>query len=208
MKNGDNERATDFCSAAVRCRTCDCSDARPERQCGSRKAAAQSNAQQTTNANQGAAHDNRPPCFGDAVRPRRLRRPGRDAASARPRHRASGPMGALLASARPTRTTADESLQLAERSFARDGDTPGTRDLAYVADRRAQIAEVRGDAMQAGRQQQLTSRSDARRRNSSAGDHLGQAGAGQHATRESGSGACRRTTATCGGRGPRREGRR
>ena len=52
--------------------------------------------------------------------------------------------------------SADESLQLAERSFARDGDTPGTRDLAYVADRRAQIAEVRGDAMQAGRQQQQT----------------------------------------------------
>ena len=52
--------------------------------------------------------------------------------------------------------TADESLKAAEQSFARDGDTRGTRDLAYVADRRAQIAEARGDAAQAAKQQQAT----------------------------------------------------
>jgi outer membrane protein OmpA-like peptidoglycan-associated protein len=51
---------------------------------------------------------------------------------------------------------ADESLQAAEQSFAKDGDTQGTRDLAYVADRRAQIAEARGDAMQASQQQART----------------------------------------------------
>jgi outer membrane protein OmpA-like peptidoglycan-associated protein len=52
--------------------------------------------------------------------------------------------------------TADESLKLAEASFTRNGDTQGTRDLAYVADRRAQIAEARGGAAQAGAQQQQT----------------------------------------------------
>ncbi|MGO9839361.1 MAG: OmpA family protein [Polyangiaceae bacterium] len=52
--------------------------------------------------------------------------------------------------------SADESLKLAEQSFTNDGDTQGTRDLAYVADRRAQIAEARGDAMQAGQAQQQT----------------------------------------------------
>jgi outer membrane protein OmpA-like peptidoglycan-associated protein len=51
---------------------------------------------------------------------------------------------------------ADESLKLAEASFTRDGDTQGTRDLAYVADRRAQIAEARGGAAQFGAQQQQT----------------------------------------------------
>jgi outer membrane protein OmpA-like peptidoglycan-associated protein len=39
--------------------------------------------------------------------------------------------------------TAAESLELAEEAFTRDGDTSNTRDLAYVADRRAQIAEAR-----------------------------------------------------------------
>jgi outer membrane protein OmpA-like peptidoglycan-associated protein len=52
--------------------------------------------------------------------------------------------------------TADESLKLAEQSFARDGDTQGTRDLAYVADRRAQIAEARGGTIQSSDQQQQT----------------------------------------------------
>jgi outer membrane protein OmpA-like peptidoglycan-associated protein len=52
--------------------------------------------------------------------------------------------------------TADEALQLAEQSFAKDGDTQHTRDLAYVADRRAQIAEARGAAMESGREQQQT----------------------------------------------------
>ncbi len=48
--------------------------------------------------------------------------------------------------------TADVSLSLAEQSFTKDGDTQDTRDLAYVADRRAQIAEARGDAMLAAQQ--------------------------------------------------------
>jgi outer membrane protein OmpA-like peptidoglycan-associated protein len=52
--------------------------------------------------------------------------------------------------------SADESLKLAEQSFVQDGDTRGTRDLAYVADRRAQIAEARGEAMQSGQEQQQT----------------------------------------------------
>jgi outer membrane protein OmpA-like peptidoglycan-associated protein len=52
--------------------------------------------------------------------------------------------------------SADESLKLAEQSFVNDGDTPRTRDLAYVADRRAQIAEARGDAIQSTQQQQQT----------------------------------------------------
>jgi outer membrane protein OmpA-like peptidoglycan-associated protein len=51
---------------------------------------------------------------------------------------------------------ADESLKLAEQSFAQNGDTQGTRDLSYVADRRAQIAEARGAALQSGAQQQAT----------------------------------------------------
>ncbi len=52
--------------------------------------------------------------------------------------------------------TADVALSLAEQSFTKDGDTQGTRDLAYVADRRAQIADARGDAMLAAQQQQQT----------------------------------------------------
>lgn len=52
--------------------------------------------------------------------------------------------------------TAAETLKLAEDSFTRDGDSQGTRDLAYVADRRAQIAEARGAAMQSTNQQQQT----------------------------------------------------
>jgi outer membrane protein OmpA-like peptidoglycan-associated protein len=52
--------------------------------------------------------------------------------------------------------SADESLKLAEQSFAQNGDTQGTRDLSYVADRRAQIAEARGAALQATAQQQST----------------------------------------------------
>jgi outer membrane protein OmpA-like peptidoglycan-associated protein len=51
---------------------------------------------------------------------------------------------------------ADEALKLAEQSFARDGDTQGTRDLAYVADRRAQIAEARGATVLSNDQQQQT----------------------------------------------------
>ena len=52
--------------------------------------------------------------------------------------------------------TAKESLDLAEQSFTQNGDTQGTRDLAYVADRRAQIAEARGEAMRSTKEQQQT----------------------------------------------------
>jgi outer membrane protein OmpA-like peptidoglycan-associated protein len=52
--------------------------------------------------------------------------------------------------------TAAEALQTAENSFTLNGDTDGTRDLAYVADRRAQIAEARSSTMAASDQQQAT----------------------------------------------------
>jgi outer membrane protein OmpA-like peptidoglycan-associated protein len=52
--------------------------------------------------------------------------------------------------------SASDSLKLAEESFAKDGDTQHTRDLAYIADRRAQIAEARGAATQSGQEQQQT----------------------------------------------------
>lgn len=52
--------------------------------------------------------------------------------------------------------SASESLQAAERSFAQNGPSTETVDLAYVADRRAQVAEARGNAMQASQQQQQT----------------------------------------------------
>jgi outer membrane protein OmpA-like peptidoglycan-associated protein len=52
--------------------------------------------------------------------------------------------------------SAKESLALAEQSFTQNGDTQPTRDLAYVADRRAQIAEARGEAIRASQQQQQT----------------------------------------------------
>ena len=52
--------------------------------------------------------------------------------------------------------TADVSLGLAQRSFDNNGDTQGTRDLAYVADRRALIADARAEAIQSGQQQQGT----------------------------------------------------
>ncbi len=51
---------------------------------------------------------------------------------------------------------ASESLDQAEQSFAANGPSPATIDLAYVATRRAEIAEARGVAMQAAQQQQQT----------------------------------------------------
>jgi outer membrane protein OmpA-like peptidoglycan-associated protein len=51
---------------------------------------------------------------------------------------------------------AGEALALAEQSFEKDGDTQTTRDLAYIADRRAQIAEARGGAIGANAEQQRT----------------------------------------------------
>ncbi|HEX5658133.1 MAG TPA: OmpA family protein [Polyangiales bacterium] len=44
--------------------------------------------------------------------------------------------------------TADNALQEAELSFEKDGDSEHARDLAYVATRKAQLAEVRGRVLQ------------------------------------------------------------
>jgi hypothetical protein len=48
------------------------------------------------------------------------------------------------------------ALEAAEHSFVSDGDSQATRDLAYVADRRAQLAEAQGETKQAARQQEHT----------------------------------------------------
>lgn len=50
--------------------------------------------------------------------------------------------------------TAKESLDLAERSFNDDGDTPDTRDLGYTAGRRAEAAEAQARAMMASAQKE------------------------------------------------------
>jgi outer membrane protein OmpA-like peptidoglycan-associated protein len=52
--------------------------------------------------------------------------------------------------------TAKKAVAAAEHSYLQDGDTQQTRDLAYVAQRRAQIAEARSDAAQATQHQQAT----------------------------------------------------
>jgi outer membrane protein OmpA-like peptidoglycan-associated protein len=52
--------------------------------------------------------------------------------------------------------SANEALDAAEHAFTKDGDTQETRDLAYVADRRAQIAEAGGETKQASGQQSQT----------------------------------------------------
>ena len=52
--------------------------------------------------------------------------------------------------------TAKKALQAAEQSYLDDGDTRDTRDLAYVADRRAQIAEARANATRSTQNQQQT----------------------------------------------------
>jgi outer membrane protein OmpA-like peptidoglycan-associated protein len=48
--------------------------------------------------------------------------------------------------------TAKESLDLAQQSFDRDGDTLDTRDLGYTAERRTEAAEARARAMMAATQ--------------------------------------------------------
>jgi outer membrane protein OmpA-like peptidoglycan-associated protein len=48
--------------------------------------------------------------------------------------------------------TAKETLGVAEQSFADNGDTQETKDVAYAAERRAEIAAARADAMQSLRQ--------------------------------------------------------
>jgi outer membrane protein OmpA-like peptidoglycan-associated protein len=50
--------------------------------------------------------------------------------------------------------TAQKAMESAERSFDKDGDTGETRDLAYVADRRAQLAEARGAATRSAQEEQ------------------------------------------------------
>jgi outer membrane protein OmpA-like peptidoglycan-associated protein len=42
--------------------------------------------------------------------------------------------------------SAQEQLNVAQSSFDKDGDTQATRDLAYAAQRKAELAEVRADA--------------------------------------------------------------
>src|SRR5512139_1195543 len=50
--------------------------------------------------------------------------------------------------------TAQVAITDAENWYTKEGDTQKTRDLAYVADRRAQIAEARAKAMQSSQRQQ------------------------------------------------------
>jgi outer membrane protein OmpA-like peptidoglycan-associated protein len=45
--------------------------------------------------------------------------------------------------------TARHALDAAEKSFAEEGDSPASRDLAYTANRRVQIAEARANTKQA-----------------------------------------------------------
>jgi outer membrane protein OmpA-like peptidoglycan-associated protein len=52
--------------------------------------------------------------------------------------------------------TAHKAMLAAEASFTNDGDTQETRDLAYAADRRAQIAEARANATEATQKQEQT----------------------------------------------------
>lgn len=62
--------------------------------------------------------------------------------------------------------TAEESLAAADKSFDDHGDTPHTRDLAYAAQRKAQLADVKAQTIAAEKQQadakaQLESMKDA-----------------------------------------------
>ncbi len=52
--------------------------------------------------------------------------------------------------------TAQKAIEAAERSFSKNGDTRETRDLAYTADRRAQIAEARASATRSTQVQEQT----------------------------------------------------
>jgi outer membrane protein OmpA-like peptidoglycan-associated protein len=52
--------------------------------------------------------------------------------------------------------TARESLEAAERSFEADGDTEATRDLAYTATRKAELAEARARALIAAGEKERT----------------------------------------------------
>jgi len=52
--------------------------------------------------------------------------------------------------------TAKKAMEAAEKSYLDNGDTRETRDLAYIADRRAQIAEARANATRSTQNQQET----------------------------------------------------
>lgn len=54
--------------------------------------------------------------------------------------------------------TASEAIEVAESSFREEGDTSEVRDLAYIADRRAQIAEVRARTVLASAEYEQTTR--------------------------------------------------
>jgi len=64
-------------------------------------------------------------------------------------HASKGPAGQLDPA---DLHTAKETLAAAEQSFSDNGDTQDMKDLAYTAERRAQIAAARADAVQALRQ--------------------------------------------------------
>lgn len=51
--------------------------------------------------------------------------------------------------------TAELAMSSAEDAFAKNGDNQKARDLAYVADRRAQIAEARAKALESAQRQEL-----------------------------------------------------
>lgn len=50
--------------------------------------------------------------------------------------------------------SAKQAMDAAEHEFAEEGDSNRARDMAYVADRRAQIAEVRGHTVQTTQEQE------------------------------------------------------
>lgn len=50
---------------------------------------------------------------------------------------------------------AKKSLDRAEQAFASDGDEPETRDIAYIAERKAIIAQAKGDTALAMQQKQM-----------------------------------------------------
>jgi len=52
--------------------------------------------------------------------------------------------------------TAKETLDAAERSFGVDGDSQDTRDMAYTAERRVEIAEARARTLQATKEKDQT----------------------------------------------------
>jgi len=58
--------------------------------------------------------------------------------------------------ATPELTAARKALDAAEKSYAADDDDPGTKDLAYVADRKARVAASKGETILAQQEQVQT----------------------------------------------------